>query len=67
MNKLGEECLTILKDFRDNEIGMWEWDEDYYNSGLETREERIKWAQDRLDVCIDAICEIFNMKKYIGQ
>lgn len=49
-----EECLTILKDFKEY-IEEWDFDEDYYNSGIENREERISWAKDRIDKMIEII------------
>lgn len=43
-----EECIAIIDDLT-NEIDYWDWEEDYYKSGLDTREEWIDWTKERLN------------------
>ena len=55
MSKINkDECLAILKDVKDV-VESWDWDEDYYNSGLTDRQERILWTQERLDKIVELV------------
>lgn len=50
------ECLFILKDLKEI-IKGWDWEEDYYNSGYESRDGRISWTRDRFTKIIEIVDE----------
>jgi len=51
-SQLKEKSILILEDMK-KQVETWDWDEDYYNSGLEMREDRIEYAQAMITDMID--------------
>jgi hypothetical protein len=50
------ECILILKDLKE-QIGTWEWDTDYYDSGQRLAENQLAWTLDRIDAIIKVVEE----------
>jgi hypothetical protein len=56
-NRQKEEYLRILNDIK-RVSATWDWDEDYYESGKETADERMEWAELKIDEMIELIKSI---------
>jgi hypothetical protein len=50
------ECIRILEDMK-VQISIWDWDEDYYRSGLDSKDERVDWTMDRINKVIEIVNE----------
>jgi hypothetical protein len=50
-----EVYIHILNDVKANAFPTWDWEEDYHESGLQDREDRIEWSNERVDEIIKLI------------